>query len=260
MGIAGAIVYATGRSSLKHITDSDYPYTIEDTAEEVNRRGGVGIGIPCDHTVDSEVKSLFERIKNEQGHLDILVNNVWCGYMPYEEHNKWFDHTFWEQSMERWNGMFEAGLRAHIVTNLYGIPIMLRSGGLIVSTSYWNRGEYLGLLFYDVAKCAINRMAYDLSIELSSYQITSVSISPGWMRVERMYRNIPKSKLNTIESPEYTGRCILALYLDVNRLARSGNTFEVGELGKEYGVIDIDGKIHDYHSEIRNPSTNPHLR
>lgn len=74
--------------------------------------------------------------------------------------------------------MFTAGVRAHSVSNLYGIPLMVKTNGLIVSTSYWNRGEHLGLLFYDMAKYVINRMAFGLGKELQGEGITAVSISP----------------------------------------------------------------------------------
>ncbi len=263
LGEAGATVYVTGRSVRGHPLLKKYPSTIQDTANEVTKKGGKGIAVRCDHTRDSDVEHLFAKVRNEQGRLDILVNNVWGGYLPYEDHGKWFGLPFWKQSMDRWEGMFTAGVRAHLMTNLYGIPLMLgrkqKGGGLIVSTTYWNRGEYLGLIFYDMAKCAINRMAFGLAEELRKHHITAVAISPGWMRVERMsIEGVPKRKLERIESPEYLGRAILALAMDSRRLEKTGKTWEVGALAKLYGFTDIDGRLHDYHTEIRNPRTDPH--
>jgi NAD(P)-dependent dehydrogenase (short-subunit alcohol dehydrogenase family) len=265
LGGAGCTVYVTGRSVRGHPRLKEYPSTIQDSAAEVTRRGGKGIAVRCDHTRDSDVRRLFERVSREQHRLDILVNNVWGGYEPYPEHGEWFHLPFWKQSMDRWEGMFTGGLRAHLVTNLYGIPLMLpRRDGLIISTTYWNRGEFLDIVFYDVAKCAINRMAFGLGQELRRHGITSVAISPGWMRVERMYRvehgrRIHSDRqLNRIESPEYLGRAILALALDSHRIAKTGKTLEVGALAKFYGFTDIDDRVHDYHTQIRNPRTNPH--
>jgi NAD(P)-dependent dehydrogenase (short-subunit alcohol dehydrogenase family) len=80
LGEEGATVYVTGRSIRGEQTE-DFPgANIEDTAEEVTARGGVGIPVRCDHGVDEQVKALFERVKEEQGHLEILVNNAWGGY------------------------------------------------------------------------------------------------------------------------------------------------------------------------------------
>ena len=79
LGAAGATVYVTGRSGGGPTTD-DVPGTIEESAQEVTDRGGRGIAVRCDHTVDSEVESLFSRIRADHGRLDLLVNNVWGGY------------------------------------------------------------------------------------------------------------------------------------------------------------------------------------
>jgi NAD(P)-dependent dehydrogenase (short-subunit alcohol dehydrogenase family) len=85
LGEAGATVYVTGRSVRNDSTRPELPNTtIDDTAEQVVQRGGVGIPVRCDHTVDSDIKALFERVGQEQGHLDILVNNAWGGYEEEE--------------------------------------------------------------------------------------------------------------------------------------------------------------------------------
>jgi len=80
MGEAGATVYVTGRSTRSAPTADNLPGTIEDTAEDLTRRGGQGIPVRCDHTVDEQVRALFERVEREQGRLDLLVNNAWGGY------------------------------------------------------------------------------------------------------------------------------------------------------------------------------------
>src|SRR5436305_9501292 len=76
----GATVYVTGRSVRGAPTTLGRPGTIDDTAEEIDARGGVGIAVRCDHTVDADVDALFERIRSEHGRLDLLVNNAWSGY------------------------------------------------------------------------------------------------------------------------------------------------------------------------------------
>eukprot|EP00775_Hariotina_reticulata_P012906 gene12906-13032_t len=61
------------------VTDAT-PGCVEDTAEEVTRRGGTGIAVICDHTDSQQVAALFERVAVEQqGRLDLLVNAAWGG-------------------------------------------------------------------------------------------------------------------------------------------------------------------------------------
>jgi NAD(P)-dependent dehydrogenase (short-subunit alcohol dehydrogenase family) len=77
LGEEGATVYVTGRSVRGRPTTLDRPGTIDDTAEEVTARGGIGIPVRCDHIEDAQVRALFDRIRREQGgRLDLLVNNA----------------------------------------------------------------------------------------------------------------------------------------------------------------------------------------
>src|SRR5690606_34310814 len=74
LGEAGATVYVTGRS--KQEGDAPLPGTVFATADEVTKRGGKGIAVVVDHSDDAAVKALFEQVSQEQGQLDILVNNA----------------------------------------------------------------------------------------------------------------------------------------------------------------------------------------
>jgi len=242
LGEAKATVYITGRST-RGSTTEDLPGSIEETAEEVTARGGIGIPVRCDHTVDADVDALFQRINMEQERLDILINNVWGGYEHYD-YGK-FDAPFWEQPQRRWHGMFEAGLRAHFLSSRFAVPLMLpQRKGLIINTTAWDRSLYLGNLFYDVAKAAINRMAYGMSIELRPYGIAALALAPGFMRTERVMaaHSARPFDLSRTESPEYMGRAVAFLAADPEILEKSGLILAVGDLAREYGFTDIDGR------------------
>src|SRR6476620_11089094 len=75
LGEGGATVYVTGRSVRGRPTTDNLPGTIEDSAEEVTRRGGQGIAVRCDHANEGDVEALIRRIREDQGRLEILVNN-----------------------------------------------------------------------------------------------------------------------------------------------------------------------------------------
>ena len=83
LGEAGATVYVTGRSEAGGTTEG-LPGTVRDTADAVTQRGGQGIAVRCDHTADAEVEALFARVTQEQGRLDLLVNNAWGGYEQHD--------------------------------------------------------------------------------------------------------------------------------------------------------------------------------
>lgn len=120
LGAAGATVYVTGRSVDDDRTEN-LPGTVDGTAEAVTAAGGAGIAVRCDHTDDEDVRLLFERVTSEQGRLDLLVNNAWGGYEQYDES---FDAPFWEQSIRRWDAMFDAGVRPAFTASRLAVPLL----------------------------------------------------------------------------------------------------------------------------------------
>ena len=250
LGQCGATVFVTGRSVRGGQAVDDLPGTIEDTAEEVSRRGGRGVAVRCDHTVDAEVEAVFARVRREAGRLDLLVNNAWGGYEHYfgatYDDGTRFAAPFWEQSLRRWDGMFTAGVRAHLVASFFGVPLMLRAGrGLVVCTSAGDRGRYLGSLYYDVAKSAVSRLVYGMARELLSRGIHAVAVTPGFMRTERVMaaHALAPFDLGPTESVEYVGRAVAMLAADPRRARWTGKTVAVGDLARALGFTDLDGRL-----------------
>jgi NAD(P)-dependent dehydrogenase (short-subunit alcohol dehydrogenase family) len=242
LGEAGATVYVTGRSEEGGTTE-DLPGTVRETAEAVTQRGGQGVPVRCDHTADVEVEALFARVTQEQGHLDLLVNNVWGGYEQFDWSR--FAAPFWEQPMRHWSGMFESGVRAHLVATRLAVPLLLSNRrGLIVHTTAWDRDKYLGNLFYDLAKAAVNRLAFDMAQELQSHHVAVVALAPGFVGTERVRAAFAAAGrvAANLESPEYIGRAVVALAADANVMAKSGRVLTVGQLALEYGFTDVDGR------------------
>jgi len=243
LGEAGATVYVTGRSERGGASTESLPGTIQETAEAVSDRGGRGIAVRCDHIVDADVDALFARIKDEEGRLDLLVNNAWGGYERHEADR--FTAPFWEQPPPYWDGMFTAGVRAHLMASRLAAPMMIAARrGLIISTIAWAFGGYLGNVYYDVAKAAIVRMAFAMARDLDPHGVAAVALSPGFMRTERVMAAHAKHPfdLTGTESPEYLGRAVLHLAADPEVFRKSGTLLTAGELAREYGFTDIDGR------------------
>lgn len=243
LGQCGATVYVTGRSTRDGATTENVPGTIEGTADEVTRLGGNGIPVRCDHTDAAQVQSLFERVRAEQGSLNLLVNNAWGGYESYDPRH--FADPFWQQPIDRWDRMFDSGLRLSMLASRCAIPHMLGKGpGLIVNTIAWLEGKYLGNLYYDVTKAASIRFTSSLAHELRTHGIAAIALAPGFMRTERVMaaHAAHPFDLSGTESPEYVGRAVAALLADPKFMEKSGTTLLVGDLASEYGFTDVDGR------------------
>ena len=247
LGSAGATVYVTGRSVKGAPTTDDMPGTIDETAAEVTARGGKGVAIRCDHTVDHEVEALFDDVRVESGRVDLLVNNAWGGYEDAHGGPPAMK-PFWTEPVAHWDGMFGAGVRTHWLASRHAVPLMLpRKRGLIVNTTASLGDRYLGSLLYHVAKSAINRMAWAMSHELGRSGIAAVALAPGFMsteRVEETFRRHPELREKMggpSETPAYIGRAVVALASDPSVIEKSGRLLEVGALAQQYGFTDVDG-------------------
>jgi NAD(P)-dependent dehydrogenase (short-subunit alcohol dehydrogenase family) len=260
LGAAGATVYVTGRSTRGHPAQAygkllalsklpAVPGSVDDTAGEVSRMGGKGIAVPCDHTNEEDVARLFARVQDEQGRLDLLVNNAWGGHETFDGV---FDAPFWERGMEHWDSMMDRGVRNHLLSSRLAVPLMLRqSKGLLLTITFWDRGHYLkGNLFYDMAKAAMTRLAFAMAEELRPHGIASLAVSPGWMRTEFILTGHQTDEdhwherpaLARTESPRYLGRAVAALAADPQVMTKSGDVHLVANLAREYGFTDIDGR------------------
>lgn len=259
LGAAGATVYVTGRSTrqspgrgyerfLELLDLEAPPGTIEDTAEEVSRLGGEGIPLRCDHTVETEVAACFQRVADEQdGRLDLLVNNAWGGHQDAAH----IVRPFWELPTTFWEGMFQAGVRNHILAAKYAAPLMIaQERGLLVTVTFWDRDRYTGHFYYDLAKAAMVRLSFGMGRELRPHGVAAVAVSPGWMRTEFVlaghgtdeehWREVPA--LAGTETPRYVGRAVVALAGDPEVMEKSGRVYRVGDLATEYGFTDVDGR------------------
>ncbi len=224
---ASATVYITGRS-----------------VEDMRYISGRGIAIECDHRNDEQVESAFRRIGDEQGRLDLLVNNVWGGYENMMEEGQFtWPRPFWQQPLRRWDAMFEAGVRAHYAASQLAARMMVaRRSGLIVNISFWAAQKHLGNVAYGVSKAATDKLAADMAHELREYQVAAVSLYPGLVRTERVMQAAAWLDLSNSESPQFIGRAVAALATDPKIMEKTGKVLVAASLAQEYGFTDLDGK------------------
>jgi NAD(P)-dependent dehydrogenase (short-subunit alcohol dehydrogenase family) len=257
LGAAGATVYATGRSTREQRSEMDRSETIEETAELVTAAGGVGIAVPVDHLEPERVEALVQRIDREQGRLDVLVNDVW-GADPMIG----WDQPIWRHSLTDGLRTLRLAIDTHLITSHYALPLLIRSpGGLVVEvgdgTTAYNEANYRCTAFYDLAKVAVNRLAFSQAHELREYGATAVALTPGWLRSEMMldiygvteanWRDATAKQPHFVisESPAYVGRAVAALAADPDRARWSGQSLSSGQLAQVYGFTDLDGSQPD---------------
>nr|WP_307624315.1 SDR family oxidoreductase [Streptomyces sp. V3I7] len=257
LGAAGATVYVTGRTTRARRSEYDRPETIEDTADLVTAAGGEGIAVPVDHLDASAVRALVDRVAEEQGRLDVLVNDIWGGD-PLAE----WDTPMWEHDLDKGLRLLRLAVETHAITSHHALPLLLRNaGGLVVEvtdgTAEYNRDTYRVNFFYDLAKASVLRMGFALGHELGPRGATAVVLTPGWLRSEMMLDHFgvredtwrdgiardPHFAIS--ESPHYVGRAVAALAADPDVARFNGQSLSSGGLAQVYGFTDLDGSRPD---------------
>ncbi|MGJ3558407.1 SDR family NAD(P)-dependent oxidoreductase [Streptomyces sp. INA 01156] len=145
-----------------------------------------GVAVPTDHLDPAQVKALVDRVADEQGRLDVLVNDIWGG-----EHLFAWDTPVWEHDLDKGLRLLRLAVETHAITSHHALPLLLnRPGGLVVEvtdgTADYNRDTYRVSFFYDLAKTSVLRMAFALGHELGPRGATAVALTPGWLRSEIM--------------------------------------------------------------------------
>lgn len=243
LGDAGMTVYVTGRTTAEG--GGTLSGTVFATADEVTERGGHGIAVPCDHEDDDQVSAVFERVRSDHGHLDILVNNAFAVPDGLTR-----DAPFWEQPAD-FDVMFRIGLRSTYVASRLAAPLLIARpdrGPLVVNTSGFGGGCYMHGPAYGAVKAGVDKMAHDMAVDFQPFGVTAISLWMGLLRTERTLSVLnadPKRYASVdlaTESPEFTGRVIASLDRRSDKLRFTGRVLVSAELGALCGVVDIDGR------------------
>lgn len=230
LGSAGWRVYATGRT----ITEAP--------------PGGIAVRV--DHRDDAAVAELFERVREDGGRLDLLVNNA-AAISDALTNPK----PFWEKPLELAD-VLDVGLRSAYVASWYAAPLLTaRDRALIAFTSSPGSVCYMHGPAYGAQKAGVDKLAADMAVDFRGTGVATVSIWMGILLTEKLraaFNGHPQALARTAdhaETPEFTGYLIDALYRDPKLDELSGRTVIGAELATRYGITDEGGRRPPSHRE-----------
>jgi NAD(P)-dependent dehydrogenase (short-subunit alcohol dehydrogenase family) len=254
LGEAGATVYCTGRSTRGRPSPYNRPETIEETEEMIRAAGGSAIAVRVDHTVEAEVKELFERVEREHGRLDVLVNSI-AGEDPMMAGGA----SFWNTDLTNAEALIRQAVVSRLITAKHAARLMVHQRrGLIVEVTENDLLLSSGDVITQLVRFSHKALATVYAADLRKHGVAAVAMTPGFLRSERMleylgvtednWREAGKEDRNFLESesPLFVGRAIVALATDPSILERTGQLFSSWEAGREYGLTDIDGRRPDW--------------
>ena len=153
----------------------------ERVASEINQSGGTGVGLPCDVADTAATKRCVDRIVQDHGRLDVLVNNAGIGGE---------NATIEEIDERRFERMFSVHARAMFFLGKFTMEPMMRqrSGRIINTASRWFMTGHETSSHYIGAKSAIVGMTKAWAKELAPHLITVNAVAPGGVWTDMVLR------------------------------------------------------------------------
>ncbi len=180
IGAATARVFAQAGAHLA-LLDKDAA-GVTRTAEEIGLAGGEALAFTADVTDAFAIERLLDRVAEEWGRVDVVVNNA--GIVR--------DATLEDVTDEDWEATLDVNLRGAMVVARAAVPHMLKAGrGRILSASSLvaRNGNY-GQTAYAASKAGLLGMTRVWARELGPRGITANVVAPGFIDTD-MVKGVP---------------------------------------------------------------------
>jgi NAD(P)-dependent dehydrogenase (short-subunit alcohol dehydrogenase family) len=195
------------------------PGSVGETAAAIQSLGRRALAIRMDVTNDQEIEAMVQKVVNEFGRVDILVNNAALAGLAGP------GKPFLESGPELLDAFYRTNVRApYLISRKIGAVMANGGGGAIVNissrmgrlagpppTPRRSRGEVN--MGYGISKAALDRFSAAIAEELLQYRIAVIGVYPGLTMLERLAGHT-QLDLSGAESPEVTAKAVSFLCRD----------------------------------------------
>lgn len=189
------------------------------TVQEIENNGGAGTLVKLDVRDEENIKNVFTQIKNNHGHLNVLVNNA----------GKEIPKKIEELSLEEWKTVIDTGIDGLFLTVKYGLPLMKHqeNANLIIISSSLGSNPEPDYPAYCVREAATDAFAKMMALDLPQYSIRTNVVLPGTTRTnmwdtlgsdDALWEKLAKSNvMGRVSTPEYIANTISMIINDENK-------------------------------------------
>jgi len=228
-GIGRAVAWIFVREGAKVVLVDLEKAGLEALQEEVRKRGGEALAVPCDVSKASEVKELIEKVLRTFSRIDILVNNA--GIIRRG--------TIESVTEEDWDRVIAVNLKGPFICSKAVVDVMKRQGyGKIVNVSSiaGKMGDITSAPGYGPSKAGLDALTKTLARQLAPYGIHVNGVAPHAIETEMSAEWSPEKRKSIVEAiplkrlgkPEDVAEAVLFL-------ASDAAAFITGE------ILDVNG-------------------
>jgi 3-oxoacyl-[acyl-carrier protein] reductase len=223
-GVGRAAAIAFGREGAKvAVTYHRNQSGADETASQVQAVGSQALVLQYDLTNADSIRASVDRIRQEWGSLNVLVNNA----APMDLANP-SQKLFEEIAPQEWRTMLSSSLDGVILTIQAVLPLMRTSGwGRIINVSSTTATDgWPRLTPYGAAKAGIHGLTRTLALELGPANILTNVVSLGAVSTERNLEQVSADQREQIRlhtptrrlvTPEDVAEAIVYLGSQANR-------------------------------------------
>jgi NAD(P)-dependent dehydrogenase (short-subunit alcohol dehydrogenase family) len=139
------------------------------------KEGAVGeLGLTIDVTDEAAVRAMYDKVRDELGHIDVLFNNA--GISPND------DASILDTSLEAWQRVQDVNLKSVFLCCKYGIPHLLDAGGgSVINTASFVAvmGAATSQISYTASKGGVLALTRELGVEFARRGVRVNALCPG---------------------------------------------------------------------------------
>ncbi len=181
---------------------------LEAAAEEIRGLGRRCSAVQADITLESDVENLVQKVVDEFGRIDVLINNAGVAYYP----------PLLETPLKQWELVLRVNLIGVFLCSKLVLPVMIKqgSGSIINISSTAANDRDIGAvptgIAYGVSKAGLDRFTFGLAAEVGQYNIAVNAIKPAKVvNTEGMRFWLADADKSQWQSPERMVRCAVFL-------------------------------------------------
>lgn len=159
-------------------------------ADEIVKTGARALAVQCDVTDLASCEAMTERVSNEFGSLDILVNNaaIWGDLEAGD---------ILDTDPEYWDFVMGVNLKGALLCTRAVVPTMRKQGrGRVINIS--SIGSRMAGGVYSVSKLALNQLTFSTAASVSDDGITVNGVAPGPIYNEATQRQVQEEHFDRL--------------------------------------------------------------
>ena len=168
--------------------------------EEIAAAGGRADALHLDVGDENQVRDVISHLKDEHGHLDILINNAGVDKTVSIE----------ELTVTEWDCILRVNLRGPFMMSKYVLPVMREQGGghIVNIASTAAKRAWANAAAYHASKWGLLGFSHALHVEGRKNNIKVTAVLAGGMRTPFLLDRFPDLDVNLLQDPANVAKTV----------------------------------------------------